>query len=75
MDNKVTYKKYMNNRNEQYINNSRKANRYTCKGISKFVYRLIWTALWLAFIFGLVALFSSMKPLWLLIVWLIGFAD
>ena len=31
MDNKVTYKKYMNNRNEQYINNSRKANRYTCK--------------------------------------------
>ena len=51
---------------------NKKINRYTYKGMSKFTYRLIWTALWLLFIFGLIAIFGTMKPLWLLIVWLLG---
>lgn len=33
---------------------------------------ILWTALWLVFIFGLVIFFNSGAPLWLLLVWFLG---
>ena len=34
---------------------------------------LIWTAMWLVFITVLCLIFDSGTPLWLLILWLMGF--
>ena len=54
---------------------NRKVNRYTYnKGMSKFTYRVLMTLIWLAFTFGLIVVFNSAAPLWLLILWLIAIA-
>lgn len=45
------------------------------RGISKFEYRVLWTAIWLLFIGGLCVLFNSGLPLWLLLVWILGIAE
>lgn len=34
--------------------------------------KLVWTALWLLFIFGLCLLFNNAFPLLLLFIWLLG---
>ena len=34
--------------------------------------QILWTALWLLFIFGLCILFNNAVPLWLLFIWLMG---
>lgn len=42
------------------------------RGITKYEYKLIWTALWMLFIFGLCWLFGDMDAGWLLFIWGVG---
>ena len=45
-----------------------KAARY----MSDTEYKMLWTVVWLLFIFGLCFVFKSALPLWLLFIWFLG---
>ncbi len=40
--------------------------------MSKFEYRILWTGLWIVFITALCFMFNSAAPLWLFILWFVG---
>ena len=40
--------------------------------MSKFEYRILWTGLWIVFITALCFMFNSAGPLWLFILWFVG---
>lgn len=54
------------------MDNKDKKNKGEYRGVTKFEFQLLWTALWLVAIIGLCAMFSSAAPLWLLILWFFG---
>lgn len=52
--------------------NEKKNDKKQYRGVTKFEYQLLWTGLWFVFIIGLCAMFESLGPLWLLILWFFG---
>ena len=45
------------------------------RGMNKNEFRILWSALWFLFIFGLSVVFNTMGPLWLLIFWFVGIVE
>lgn len=46
---------------------------YRHYGLSRFMFNLLWTGLWLVFIMCMCYSFGTMSPLWLLIFWMMGY--
>ena len=67
--------KYNNKRlNKNYRKfNKRVINKKPRKEMSRTEYQMLWTTIWLLFIFGLCLLFNHAAPLILLAVWFFGF--
>lgn len=68
----IKYKKPYKKQNGYKHNN--KIYRTTKRHLSKGEFRILWTAIWLLFIFALCLLFDNAAPLWFLIIWFIGVA-
>ena len=51
-----------------YVIKKVKTHRY----MSDTEYKMLWTVVWLLFIFGLCFVFKSALPLWLLFIWFLG---
>lgn len=52
-----------------YVVHKVKTHRY----MSDNEYKMLWTALWLLFTFGICLVLGSAGPLWLLVIWFLGF--
>lgn len=58
--------------NYKRYNNEKVVYKRPRKDLSTNEYRMLWTIVWLLFIFGLCLLFKSAVPLLLLFVWFMG---
>lgn len=70
-DRKNKYNKRLNKNYRKF--NKRVINKKPRKEMSRSEYQMLWTAIWLLFIFGLCLLFNHAAPLILLAVWFFGF--
>lgn len=78
MENKYNVKKWgMNVKyGKHYAKGRQKVRPYIVKAaryMSDTEYKILWTAVWLLFIFGICFVLGSAGPLWLLVIWFLGF--